>query len=170
MTEIVSSSAARRLALAAVLSLASAGAPAACVVVGTCAAANQETLLGDLRLTNGAVLKPGRNPPSLYFCPDLGLAAGQAAGAPTPNTFELQYRDLNARGTGHVRARLMRKNLATGAAGEVVRLSSTPSTTVATVSSPVNAIDLERYVYFVLVELATPLEPLEAHRVCLTSR
>lgn len=156
----------RHLSLAAALALAATAAQPACVVVGTCAGADAVALQSDLRLTNGAVQKPGRNPPSRYFCPDLGLAA-----APAVNTFELQFRDLNARDVGNVRARLMRKSRATGAASDVLSLDSTPSTTVSTVSARVTeAWDTERYAYFVLVEMAAPVQPVEAHSVCLIAR
>lgn len=141
---------------------------AACVVIGSCPAADGVTLLTDLRLTNGGVLKAGREPPSSYFCPDLGLAAARAGGSPMPNVFELQYRDLNVRGDGHVRARLMRKSRATGVATDVLRLAGPPSATVTTIRAPVTeAWDLINYTYYVLVELNTPAEPVEAHGVCL---
>jgi hypothetical protein len=161
----------RNFSLAAALALAAGAAQPACVVVGTCAAADTLTLQNDLRLTNGAVQKPGREPPSRYFCPDLGLSAAQAGGAPTPNTFELQFRDLNPRDVGNVRAQLMRKNRTTGAARELLRLNSSYSATVATVSTKVTeAWDLENFIYFVLIEMVAPAQPVEAHSVCLVAR
>lgn len=162
---------ARHLSISALLALAATAAQPACLVVGTCPAADLASLQADMRLTNGAVVKPGRNPPSRLFCPDIGLAANQAGGAPPPNTFELQFRDLNTRDTGNVRARLMRKSRATGAASDVARLDSTPSSTVSTVSTRLTEPwDLERYAYYVLIELAAPVEPVEVHSVCLVSR
>lgn len=162
---------ARHLSISALLALAATAAQPACVAVGTCSSADLASLQADLRLTNGAVVKPGRNPPSRLFCPVMGLAASQAGGAPAPNTFELQFRDLNTRDTGNVRARLMRKSRVTGAASDVVKLESTPSSTVGTVSARVTEPwDLDRFVYYVLIELAAPVEPVEVHSVCLVSR
>lgn len=167
--------AARHLLITVALAALASGAAAAqgvCIVVGTCVAGDVTTLETDLKLSNGAVRKPGRNPPSRYFCSDLGLAAAQAAGAaPNWNTFSMQYRDLNASGVGHVRARLMRKSLETGTAVDLVRLPSLPSATLATRSAAIpEPFDFQNFVYFAIVEMATPLEPLEAHTLCLTTR
>lgn len=146
-------------------------AEAACVVVGTCSPTTQAALQTDIRLSNGAVLKPGREPPSTYYCSDLGLAAEQAAGRPAPNSFELQYRDQNTNGAANVRARLIRKSLASGAVSDVVRVGGPPNRAVVTAQAQVNeAWDLGAYAYFVAVELSTPAQQVEAHTVCLLAR
>ena len=161
----------RRLSLAAALAFAASAAQSACVVIGTCAAADRSTLLSDLTLTNGAVQKPGRNPPSRFYCPDLGLTATAVAGGRPPNSFELQFRDPNGREGGNVRAMLMRKSLSDGGASRVAQLYSTYSPTVATVRTPVaETWDLGRFAYFVMIELEAPTHPVEAHTVCLVAR
>jgi hypothetical protein len=138
------------------------------IVVGTCPPSTAAALHGDLKLTNGSVVKPGRNPPSMYFC---GVPAGDFAAAPTWNTLELQFRDRNKQGIGNVRARLMRKSLGKGSAREVAVVESVPSIGVQTVSTALpGALDFTRFAYYFIVELETPQKPVEAHLVRLTTR
>jgi hypothetical protein len=117
------------------------------------------------------VRKPGRNPPSRYFC---GLPVDDLAAVPTApswNHFEFQFVDKNTSGNAHLTARLMRKNLATGAATEVARVASTPSSSLRTARVALPApLDFGRQAYFVIVDLTTPLAEVEVHTVRLTTR
>jgi hypothetical protein len=166
---------ARAALLAAGLALAAASAQATrnfTIPIGTCSPANVATLQYDLRLTNGAVRKAGRNPPSsVYFCEVPDDLAAAPTEAPTWNRFEFQFIDKNTTGNGNLMARLMRKSLSTGAAVEVVRVSSTPSSTLRTagVSLPAK-LDVGRYKHFVIIVLKTPLAEVEAHTVRLVTR
>ena len=138
------------------------------ILIGTCQPANLLTLQFDLRLTNGAVRKAGRNPPSsLYFCDvpidDLAL--------PSYNGMELQFTDKHTTGNGHVVARLMRRNLQTGAAVEVARASSVPSATLRTAGVSLSApMDFRSHEYYVLVSLQAPVAEVEAHTVRFVTR
>ncbi len=162
----------RRARLAAALSMAAAAAEATqdfSIVVGTCAASNLATLQNTLVLINGGVQRAGRDPPgrSSYMC---GVPLDDLAEVPSWDQLELQFRDDNSGGNGHVSARLMRKSLATGAAILVAKVESVPSTTVKTlrVALP-RPLDFRRYAYYVIVEVWTPLEVVVAHQVRLTT-
>jgi hypothetical protein len=138
--------------------------------IGTCTPANLPTLQYDLKLTNGAVRKAGRNPPSsLYFC---DVPIDSLASVPTHNRMELQFIDRNTSGSGHVIARLMRRNLQTGVATEVARASSVPSATLRTVGVALPApMDFRFNEYYVLVSLTTTgMVAVEAHTVRFVTR
>jgi len=166
---------AARLALcaAATCTLAAAAAQAATLpytaTLGTCTPANLPTLQYDLKLTNGAVRKAGRNPPSsLYYC---DVPIDQLTATPTYTHLQLQYIDKNTTGNGHVTARLMRKHLQTGVASEVARVLSVPSASLRTVSVALPyALDLRSYDVYVIVSLTSPLAEVEAHTVRLVTR
>lgn len=137
--------------------------------IGTCTPANLPTLQYDLKLTNGAVRKAGRNPPSsLYFC-DVPI---DDLAVPSYNRMELQFIDRNTSGSGHVIARLMRRNLQTGVATEVARASSVPSATLRTVGVALPApMDFRFNEYYVLVSLTTTgTVAVEAHTVRFVTR
>jgi hypothetical protein len=163
----------RAALLAATLGLAATAAQATLdlgIVVGTCPPRTASALHYDLHLTNGAVRKAGRNPPkvSAYFC---DVPVDDLTTVPGWNTLELQFSDRNPTGDGNVRARLMRKSLVSGGAKELVAVYSVPSSSVRTVSVPLpEPLDFTRFAYFVIVELTTPLEAVEAHMVRLTTR
>ena len=136
--------------------------------VGTCAPANLVTLQADLKLTNGAVRRAGRNPPggSRYMCdvPDDFAAT-------PPNTFEFQYIDRNIEGNGNLSARLMRRTRTSGATVTWVRLDSVPSSTLKTLRAPLpGPLDTAHYFFFVIVEMSTDNAQVEAHTVGLTLR
>jgi hypothetical protein len=121
-----------------------------------------------LRLTNGAVRKAGRNPPSsLYFC-DVPI---DDLAVPSYNRMELQFTDKHTTGNGHVVARLMRRNLQTGAAVEVARASSVPSASLRTAGVSLAApMDFRTHEYYVLVSLQAPVAEVEAHTVRFVTR
>jgi hypothetical protein len=138
--------------------------------IGTCTPANLLTLQYDLKLTNGAVRKAGRNPPSsVYFC-DVPIDG--VTRLPTYTHMELKFIDKNTTGNGHVIARLMRKNLQTGVATEVARASSVPSATLRTASVALpTPMDLSANDFYVLVSLSTTgLVVVEAHTVRFVTR
>jgi hypothetical protein len=137
--------------------------------IGTCTPANAITLQSDLRLTNGAVRKPGRNPPgSAYFC---GLPIDDLTAKPSWNRFELQYIDRNSAGDGHVTARLMRRTISSGATTTLAVASSVPSATLRTVHVDIaKTMDTSIYAYFVIVTLTSPSQPVDAYTVRLTTR
>lgn len=137
--------------------------------IGTCTPANAITLQSDLRLTNGAVRKPGRNPPgTAYFC---DLPIDDLTARPSWNRLELQYIDRNSAGDGHVTARLMRRTISTGSTTTVALASSVPSATLNTVRIAVaKPMDTSIYAYFVIVNLTSPSQPVEAHTIRLTTR
>jgi len=160
----------------AVLGLAAGAAQASLdvtAIVGGCSPANLLTLQYDLKLTNGAVRKAGRNPPSsLYFC-DFPIDDLATATKPTWTHMQLQYIDRNTTGNGNLTARLMRKSFSTGAAVEIARVSSTPAaTTLRTLSVALPApLDPKSFKYFFIVSLSTPtLAEVEAHTVRLVTR
>jgi len=170
MTRPTTSALPQRLLLGAGLALAAAAAQAAgsfTLPVGTCAPASLLTLQMDLKLTNGAVRRAGRNPPggSRYMCdvPD-DFAAAEA-----PNTFQLGYIDKNTSGEGNVSARLMRRTRTTGATKMVARLDSVPSATLKMLSVTLTApLDTVNYTYFIFVDMKALGQPVEAHTVGLT--
>lgn len=137
--------------------------------VGTCTPANAITLQSDLRLTNGAVRKPGRNPPgTAYFC---DLPIDDLTARPTWNRLELQYIDSNPAGNGHVTARLMRRTISTGATSVVAIASSVPSATLKTARAAIDKpMDTSLFAYFVIVNLTSSNQPVEAHTIRLITR
>lgn len=162
----------RAALLGAALSLAAAAPSLAAgnytAVVGTCEPANLATLQYDLKLTNGAVRKAGRNPPSsLYFC---DVPIDDLATAPY-NVMELRYIDRHTSGSGHIVARLMRRNIATGGTVEVARVTSVPSASLraGTVALPA-PMDFANHEYFVLVMLTAPSAQVEAHTIRFLTR
>jgi hypothetical protein len=162
----------RRTMFAAVLAMTAGAAQASldlALVVGTCTPRNAATLHNDLKLTNGAVRKAGRNPPSsAYFC---DVPIDDFTAKPSWNVLELQFRDRNATGDGHVRARLLRKRIDTGGATEVAVAESVPSEKVTTVRVPLREpMNFDRFAYFVIVEMTTSEAAVEAHMVRLVTR
>lgn len=140
------------------------------IAVGTCSPANLSSLQYDLRLTNGAVRQSGRNPPSRYFC---GVPVDDLATASPPswNRFDLQYVDRNTTGNGRIVARLMRRAVGSATATEVVRVTSVASAgQFRTGSTPMAALDFARYAYFVIVDVNTDQEPVDAIAVRLFTR
>jgi hypothetical protein len=172
MTLPVSRPAALRAALAAAtLALGAAAAQASLnitVAVGTCPPGNLSTLQNDLRLTNGAVRQSGRNPPSRYFCE---VPIDDLAAAPSWNRFEFQYIDRNTSGSGRLIARLMRRAIGTATAAEVVRVTSVASAgQFRTGSVVLPALDFAKFDYFVIVDIDTDQESVDAIAVRLVTR
>ena len=140
------------------------------IAVGTCSPATLSTLQTDLRLSNGGVQKPGRNPPSRYLC-DVIDDFTAAAGAPSWNTFQFQFVDRNPSGSGHMTARLMARPIASEGVRELARVSSTPSPSLRSTSVALAApLNFATYDYFVIVELTTTLLPVDAIAVRLLTR
>lgn len=157
--------------IAGLLALAAGGAHASndlTIVMGTCSPGSAAALEQDLKLTNGAVRKSGRNPPVLYFCP---VIPDDLTTKPSWNRLELQYGDLNAATTGNITARLMRKSLVNGAAVAIATAQSQSPTAFATAQAPLAApMDHARYAYYVIVEMKTATKLLDAHTVRLVTR
>lgn len=138
---------------------------------GDCTPASASRAQDGLFLTNGAVRKEGRNtPPARYVC---GVPIDDLSAIQSHNELQLTYRDPNLAdsGNGHVRARLLRKNMSTGWVREIARVDSEPSLRVKTLGAPiVEPLDRAKYAYFIVVELWTPAQPVEAHLVRLVTR
>ena len=138
------------------------------IAVGTCSPGNLVSLQTDLRLTNGAVRKPGRNPPSRYFC---DVPIDDLAAKPSWNRFEFQYIDRNTTGTGNLVARLMRRANGSATASQVAKVSSVANGgTFTTGFAALPELDFALYDYFVIVDITTGRDPVDAVAVRLVTR
>jgi len=140
------------------------------IAIGTCPAATLNTLQTDIRLTNGGVQKPGRNPPSRYLCDVIDDFAAPS-GAPSWNTFQFQFVDRNTSGSRHMTARLMARAISSNRAREIARVTSTLSPTLRSNSVALTApLNFASYDYYVIVDLTTTLAPVDAVAVRLLTR
>lgn len=132
-----------------------------------------------LTSTPGAILLLGPNPPPgvyAFYCPVPSFADASAT-APTWRFLKFMYQDSNGPGSPRIQVRLMAKSLHVvntdpplGTTFPVAMVTSATSPAVAIASTPIPALDFNRFMYYLYIDMSLSPGSVRAHAVMLTNK